>query len=87
MTEKLTTYDPAADLATDEAIAIFMAEAFQTNDTGYVAHALGVVARAKRDGPDCRADRAFPRTALPLFQRERQSHLEDDAGRYKGFGH
>ena len=47
MAEKLTTYDPAEDLASDEAISIFMAEAFQTNDTGYIAHALGVVARAK----------------------------------------
>ncbi len=47
MAEKLTSYDPAADLNSDEAIAIFMAEAFQTSDAGYVAHALGVVARAK----------------------------------------
>ncbi len=45
--EKLTTYDPAEDLGSDEAIATFMAEAFQTNDVGYIAHALGVVARAK----------------------------------------
>jgi probable addiction module antidote protein len=45
--ERLTTYDPAEDLGSDEAIAIFMAEAFQTNDAGYIAHALGVVARAK----------------------------------------
>ncbi len=47
MAEKLTTYDPAEDLTSDEAIASFMAEAFRTNDTGYIAHALGVVARAK----------------------------------------
>ena len=47
MAEKLTNYDPAEDLTSDEAIAIFMAEAFQTNDAGYIAHALGVVARAK----------------------------------------
>jgi probable addiction module antidote protein len=47
MAEKLTTYDPAADLASDEAIATFMAEALQTNDAAYIAHALGVVARAK----------------------------------------
>lgn len=47
MVEKLTTYDPAEDLTSDEAIAIFMAEAFQSNDTGYIAHALGIVARAK----------------------------------------
>ena len=47
MTEKLTTYDPAEDLATDDAVALFMAQAFETNDAGYVAHALGVMARAK----------------------------------------
>jgi len=47
MPEKLTTYDPAEDLGSDEAIAIFMAEAFKSNDAGYIAHALGVVARAK----------------------------------------
>ena len=47
MAEKLTTYDPAEDVSSDEAMAIFMAEAFQTNDAAYIAHALGVVARAK----------------------------------------
>ena len=47
MTEKLTTYDPAEDLATDDAVALFMAQAFETNDAGYIAQALGVVARAK----------------------------------------
>ena len=43
----LTTYDPAEDLASEEAIATFMAEAFETNDAAYISHALGVVARAK----------------------------------------
>ena len=47
MAENLTTYDPAEDLSSDEAISLFMAEAFQTSDAGYIAHALGVVARAK----------------------------------------
>ena len=47
MAENLTTYDPAEDLSSDEAISVFMAEAFQTGDAGYIAHALGVVARAK----------------------------------------
>lgn len=47
MAEKLTPYDPAEDLSSDEAMAVFMAEAFQTNDASYIAHALGVVARAK----------------------------------------
>ena len=47
MAGKLTTYDPAEDLPSDKAIATFMAEAFATEDAGYIAHALGVVARAK----------------------------------------
>ncbi|HUB52389.1 MAG TPA: addiction module antidote protein [Terracidiphilus sp.] len=46
-TEKLTTYDPAEDLDSEEAVAIFVAEAFKTGDAAYIAHALGVVARAK----------------------------------------
>ena len=45
--EKLRTYDPAEDLTSDAAIATFMAEAFASEDAGYIAHALGVVARAK----------------------------------------
>ncbi|WP_374312801.1 addiction module antidote protein [Dongia sp.] len=44
---KITAYDPAEDLTSDTAIAIFMAEAFATEDSGYIAHALGVVARAR----------------------------------------
>lgn len=47
VTEKLTTYDPAAALVDDEEIAAFMADAFETGDAAYVAKALGVVARAK----------------------------------------
>lgn len=47
MTKKLTTYDPIEDLTSDEAMETFMTEAFDTNDANYIAHALGVVARAK----------------------------------------
>jgi len=47
MTEVLTPYDPAEDLTNNEDIALFLGEAFQTNDVPYIAHALGVVARAK----------------------------------------
>jgi len=50
MAEKLTNYDPAEDITTDEAMTTFMAEAFKTNDSAYIAHALGVVARAKGMG-------------------------------------
>ncbi len=47
MTEKLTTFDPTEHLNSDQAIADFMAAAFETRDSAYIAHALGVVARAK----------------------------------------
>lgn len=47
MVGKLSHYDPAEDLGSDAAIGQFMAEAFASEDAGYIAHALGVVARAK----------------------------------------
>lgn len=47
MGSKLTPFDPAEGLTSDDAIAAFMAEAFASDDAGYIAHALGVVARAK----------------------------------------
>ncbi len=47
MTEKFTKYDPANALETDEDIAFFMADALETGDSGYIANALGIVARAK----------------------------------------
>ena len=47
MIKKLSNYDPAEDLTSEQAMAVFMNEAFETNDVSYIAHALGVVARAK----------------------------------------
>jgi probable addiction module antidote protein len=47
MAEKLTTYDPATALVDDNEIAFFMSDALATGDAGYIAKALGVVARAK----------------------------------------
>ena len=47
MAEKLYDYDPADALKSDEAIEVFLADAFETGDAGYIAKALGVVARAK----------------------------------------
>jgi probable addiction module antidote protein len=47
MAERLSKYDPAEDLGTREAVAVFVTEALMTNDAAYIAHALGVVARAK----------------------------------------
>ena len=45
MKEELTTFDPAEYLTTDEGIAYFMAEAFETGDVAYIAHAVGELAR------------------------------------------
>lgn len=47
MAEKLYDYDPADALDSDEAVEIFLNDAFATGDAGYIARALGVVARAK----------------------------------------
>ena len=46
-TEKLTDFDPAEHLNSDQTIADFMTAAFETEDPAYVAHALGIVAQAK----------------------------------------
>lgn len=47
MSEQLYDYDPAAALDNEEAIAIFLADAFETGDASYIAKAVGVAARAK----------------------------------------
>ena len=47
MAEKLYDYDPAEALKSDEAIEVFLDDAFETGDARYIAAALGVVARAK----------------------------------------
>ena len=45
--EQLYAYDPAEALGSPEAIAEFMTDAFASGDAGYIAKALGVVARAR----------------------------------------
>ena len=46
---KLKTYpfDPAEYLDTPETIAIYLEEAFKTEDPAFITHSLGTVARAK----------------------------------------
>lgn len=43
----LPRFDAAEYLDNDEAVAIFMSEAMGTADPTYIAHAFGIVARAK----------------------------------------
>jgi probable addiction module antidote protein len=47
MDEKITDFDPAGMLKTDEAVEGFLTDAFETGDAHHIASALGVVARAK----------------------------------------
>ena len=47
MAEIVSDYDPAEDLTSPEAIATFVNEALGIEDAAYLAHALGVIARAK----------------------------------------
>ena len=47
MAIKTTPYDSAEYLDSDEAIAAYIDEALESADPSHIAHALGVVARAK----------------------------------------
>jgi probable addiction module antidote protein len=47
MSKKIFDYDPAEALESDEAIAVFLADALETGDSAYIAKAMGVVARAR----------------------------------------
>jgi probable addiction module antidote protein len=47
MAEKLHDFDPAEMLASDEAIEVFLTDAFETGDARHIVSALGVVARVK----------------------------------------
>jgi len=47
MAEKLYDYDPADALKSDEAIEVFLSDAFESGDSHNIAKVLGVVARAK----------------------------------------
>ncbi|MCY0387047.1 hypothetical protein OVY01_07330 [Robbsia sp. Bb-Pol-6] len=51
---KLIPFDAAELLDSDEAIAAFMADAFETGDSSFIAHALGIVASSTgTSGPAC----------------------------------
>ena len=44
---KTTTFDAAEYLGSPEAQVAFLQDAFSTGDAGYIAHALGVIVRAR----------------------------------------
>ena len=47
MTIKTLPFDPARHLTSPEAQAELLSDAMQTGDAGYIANALGVIARAR----------------------------------------
>ncbi len=47
MALETTVFDPAEYLDDDEAIAGYLSDALETGEPAYIAHAIGVVARAK----------------------------------------
>ena len=47
MQVKTRPFDPAAYLDSGEAVAAYMTEALDTNEPGFIADALGVIARAR----------------------------------------
>jgi len=47
MTDKFSRYDSADYLKTDEDMALYFAACLGENDPALIAHALGVIARAK----------------------------------------
>ena len=47
MTIETTPFDAAEYLGDPEAQAVFFQDALETGDTGYIAHALGVIVRAQ----------------------------------------
>jgi len=47
MTIETTVFDAAKHLTTPEAQALFLQDAWETQDVGYIAHSLGVIARAQ----------------------------------------
>lgn len=47
MPELLTPYDPAHVMIDPQAVAIFLTDALQTGDAGYVGKVLGMAAHAK----------------------------------------
>lgn len=47
MAEKSLPFDPAESLTTPEAIEYFVRDALEDDNASYIAHALGIAARAK----------------------------------------
>lgn len=86
MAEKLYDYDPAKALKSDEAVEVFLADAFETGVARYIAKSAGMVARAKgmtkaafraalRQAPSCRDSGKAPISGQILKAGRRRSRF------------
>ncbi|MDR3087114.1 MAG: putative addiction module antidote protein [Azoarcus sp.] len=72
----LMNFDPADLLTSDEAIALFLSDAFESGDTACIAQSLGLIAHtrgideiARETGLSCeRLDRAFTDGGNPTLK-------------------
>ena len=60
MTEQISDFDPAASLSSNEAIAVFLSDAFEAGAASHVASALRVAVRAAHQ------NRTVEAASLPL---------------------
>jgi probable addiction module antidote protein len=63
MPTELINYDSADEFRTPEAQAELLADAMESRDAGYIAHALGIIARARGMG-QLATDTGMKRQAL-----------------------
>ncbi len=68
MTEMLTDFDPADHLTSDPGTVAFMSDALETNDPAYIAHCLGIVARARGLPEMARQTHLFSATGNPTLR-------------------
>jgi probable addiction module antidote protein len=65
MALKTTRFDSAEYLDSDEAISVYLEEAFATDDPAFITQALGTIASARRNIENRRGDGAVPRKPKP----------------------
>lgn len=79
-------FDAARYLETEEDQSELLSDAFETGDPAYIAHALGIIARARHvaHGPGCRCDARSP---LQGIEHRRRPEADDLAWRSEGPRH
>jgi probable addiction module antidote protein len=79
-------YDPAESLETPGTIAVFVSEALETGDRGFIAYALGVAARAKGMTELARETGLSRSTLYAAFTKDGNPTLETMLRQLRAFG-